>query len=130
MPFDLATNLTPKITASGFASPSGLNGERLFAMVVEIQVTPKPSGTDENEYVFVEAAIAALEDSGLNHEVRALGTTFEGDADVAWRVIRQKVEKTLASAADSTLTHIKVAYIPRDMKSLTWEFRQPDSDNK
>ncbi|MEE2875320.1 MAG: thiamine-binding protein [Chloroflexota bacterium] len=92
-------------------------------MIVEIQVIPKPSGTKDNEYAFVDAAIAVLKDSGLHHEVGALGTTFEGDPDAAWRVIRKMVEDTLSAGADSTLAHIKVAYIARDMNSLTNKFR-------
>lgn len=51
MPFDLATNLTPKITTSGFASPSWVYGQRLFGMIVEIQVAPKPSGTNELAHI-------------------------------------------------------------------------------
>ena len=81
-------------------------------MIVEIQVVPKPSGTEDNEYAFVDAAIAVLKESGLHHEIGALGTTFESDTDIAWAVIRRMVEETLASGADSTLAHIKVAYIP------------------
>ena len=92
-------------------------------MIVEIQVAPKSSGTEDNEYAFVDAAIAILKESGLHHEVGALGTTFEGDADIAWTVIRRMVEETLASGADSTLAHIKVAYIAPDMSSLTSKFR-------
>ena len=53
----------------------------------------------------------------------ALGTTFEGDPDAAWRVIRKMVEDTLSAGADSTLAHIKVAYIAREMNSLTNKFR-------
>jgi len=70
-------------------------------MIVEIQVAPKPSGTNEDEYVFVKAAITVLKDSRLSHEVGALGATFEIDAEVA-----------------------------RDMKSLTHKFSQTDSENK
>ena len=92
-------------------------------MIVEIQVAPKPSGIKDNEYAFVDAAIAVLEESGLHYEVGALGTTFEGDPDVAWDVIRKMNEETLSAGADSTLAHIKVAYIARDMNSLTNKFR-------
>ncbi len=35
MPFDLATNLTTKITVSESASLSGVNAERLFGMIRE-----------------------------------------------------------------------------------------------
>ena len=92
-------------------------------MIAEIQVAPKPSGTEDNEYAFVNAAIAILKESGLHHEIGALGTTFEGDADIAWTVIRRMVEKTLASGADSALPHMKIAYIAPDMSSLMSKFR-------
>ena len=92
-------------------------------MIVEIQVVPKRAGTKDNVYAFVDVAIAVLEESELHHEVGALGTTFDGDPDVAWGVIRKMTEETLSAGADSTLAHIKVAYIARDMNSLTNKFR-------
>ena len=69
-------------------------------MIAEIHVSPSPAGTPDDRYQHVEAAISAVRGSGLHHEVGALGTTFEGDADEVWATLRAAHEAVLASGAD------------------------------
>lgn len=77
-------------------------------MIAEIQVLPRPVGTDEHRYAHVDAAIAALKGSGLRTEVGAMGTTIEGPPDAVWAVLRAAHEATLASGAGGVVSVIKV----------------------
>ena len=92
-------------------------------MIAEIQVAPSPAGTSEDPHAHVEAAIAVIRDSGLHHEVGALGTTLEGDDDAVWATLRAAHEAMLAAGATSGLSHIKVASVDRTIESLTHKFR-------
>lgn len=78
-------------------------------MITEIQCLPRPSGTDDDRYAHVHAAIGVIESSGLRYEVGALGTTIEGPPEELWPLLRQVHEATLAAGADSVITVIKVA---------------------
>jgi uncharacterized protein YqgV (UPF0045/DUF77 family) len=78
-------------------------------MIAEIQVLPRPAGTDASRYAHVDAAIAVLRASGLAMEVGALGTTVEGPADEVWAVLRRAHDATLASGAEGVITVIKLA---------------------
>ena len=64
-----------------------------------------------------------LRASGLHHEVGALGTTLEGEADAVWDTLRAAHEAMLAAGATSGLSHIKIASVRRTMDSLTHKFR-------
>lgn len=77
-------------------------------MLVEIQCLPTPSGTSDQPYAHVDAAIAAVRAAGVRHEVGALGTTFEAEPHVAWPLLRAVHEACLAAGADSVMTVIKV----------------------
>jgi uncharacterized protein YqgV (UPF0045/DUF77 family) len=92
-------------------------------VIAEIQVAPSPPGTAEDRHAHVEAAIAVIQGSGLRHEVGALGTTLEGEADEVWATLRAAHEAMLAAGAISGLSHIKVATVGRTMDSLTHKFR-------
>jgi len=96
-------------------------------MIAELQVLPRPSGTDADPHAFVEAAIAAIGASGVHHEVSALGTTLEGSPDEVWGVLRAAHEATLASGATFTISVIKLAEGVDDcgptMDRLTQKFR-------
>ena len=92
-------------------------------VVAEIQVAPSPPGTPDDPHAHVEAAIAVIEASGLRHEVGALGTTLEGEADEVWATLRAAHEAMLAAGATGGLSHIKVASVNRTMDSLTRKFR-------
>jgi uncharacterized protein YqgV (UPF0045/DUF77 family) len=92
-------------------------------VIAEIQVAPTPAGTPADPHAHVEAAIAVIQASGLRYEVRALGTTLEGDADEVWATLRAAHEAMLAAGATSGLSHLKVASVSRSMDSLTHKFR-------
>lgn len=96
-------------------------------MIVEIECLPVPPGTAESPYVNVEAAIALIEQSGLKYEVSALGSTFEGDPDVVWPLLRQVHEATLAAGAKSVVSIVKLFETAAEdaptMSSLTSKFR-------
>ena len=96
-------------------------------MIAELQVLPRPAGTDDDPHAFVEAAIAAIGASGLHHEVSALGTTLEGSPDAVWAVLRAAHEATLAAGATFTISVVKLAEGADDggptMDRLTRKFR-------
>jgi uncharacterized protein YqgV (UPF0045/DUF77 family) len=92
-------------------------------VIAEIQVAPSPPGTPENPHGYVEAAIAVIQASGLRHEVGALGTTLEGDADAVWATLRAAHEAMVAAGATGGISHLKVATVNRTMDSLTAKFR-------
>jgi uncharacterized protein YqgV (UPF0045/DUF77 family) len=96
-------------------------------MIAELQVLPRPSGTDDDPHAFVEAAIAAIGASSLHFEVSALGTTLEGSPDEVWAVLRAAHEATLAVGATFTISFIKLAEGVDDggptMDRLTHKFR-------
>lgn len=96
-------------------------------MIAEIQVLPTPAGTDDSHYAHVDAAIRAVERSGLRSEVGPLGTSFEGSPDDVWRTLRAAHEATLAAGADSVVTVVKVAESAGDegpaIQDLVGKFR-------
>jgi uncharacterized protein YqgV (UPF0045/DUF77 family) len=92
-------------------------------VIAEIQVAPSPPGTPENPHAHVEAAIAVIQASGLHHEVGALGTTLEGDADAVWTTLRAAHDAMIAAGATGGISHLKVATVDRTMDSLTRTFR-------
>jgi uncharacterized protein YqgV (UPF0045/DUF77 family) len=92
-------------------------------VIAEIQVAPSPPGTADDRHAYVEAAIEVIRGSGLRHEVGALGTTLEGEADAVWDTLRAAHEAVLAAGATSGLSHLKIASVQRTMDSLTHKFR-------
>ncbi len=78
-------------------------------MIIEIQCLPRPTGTENDRYAHVHAAIELIEASGFTHEVGALGTTVEGEPDEVWPLLRRVHEACLSAGADSVVTVIKVA---------------------
>ena len=98
-------------------------------MIVEIECLANPPGTPDNPYKHIEAAIAVIEGSGLNYEVDALGTTFEGEPDAVWPVIRRVHEACLEAGAGSVVTIVKAAQgaaggPQATIDSLTGKFRR------
>ncbi|MHA1553397.1 MAG: thiamine-binding protein [Alphaproteobacteria bacterium] len=94
-------------------------------MIVEIQCLPSPSGTDDDRYAYVDAAIAVVQRSGLRHQVSALGTTVEGTPVQVWGVVRETHEACLKAGADKLVSVIKVAQTSDDaltMHELTAKF--------
>lgn len=78
-------------------------------MLAEIQVVPRPAGTPQDRFAYVDAAIAVIRSAGLVHEVHALGTVVEGPPDEVWTLLRRVHEATLTAGADSTATVIKLS---------------------
>jgi Asp-tRNA(Asn)/Glu-tRNA(Gln) amidotransferase A subunit family amidase len=60
----------------------------------------------------VEAAIAVIKASGLRHEVGALGTTLEGEADEVWATLRAAHEAMIAAGATGGLSHFSSMIVP------------------
>lgn len=96
-------------------------------MIAEIQVLPTPSGTDEDRYANVHAAIEVIESSGLAYEVGPLGTSVEGQPDEIWPLLRRVHEATLDAGASSCISVVKVADSRRSdaptMSTLTDRYR-------
>jgi uncharacterized protein YqgV (UPF0045/DUF77 family) len=92
-------------------------------VIAEIQVAPSPPGTPDDPHAYVEAAVAVIQDSGLRHEVGALGTTLEGEADAVWDTLRAAHEAMLTAGATGGLSHVKIASVQRTIDSLTHKFR-------
>jgi uncharacterized protein YqgV (UPF0045/DUF77 family) len=96
-------------------------------MIAELQVLPRPAGTDDDPHAHVEAAIAVIAACGLHHEVSALGTTLEGAPDAVWAALRDAHEATLAAGAEFTISVVKLAEGAGDqgptMDRLTAKFR-------
>jgi uncharacterized protein YqgV (UPF0045/DUF77 family) len=77
-------------------------------VLAEIQTSPRPSGTDENRYAYVDAAIAVIQASGLVYEVGAMGTTVQGSPDEIWPLLRAVHEAAIAAGAGGATSVIKV----------------------
>lgn len=97
-------------------------------MIAEIQCLARPAGTPEDKYKHIEAAIKVVQDSGLKYEVGALGTTFEGEPDQVWAVLRGVHEACITSGADGLVSVIKVSQTAPSLpgstiSSLTGKFR-------
>jgi uncharacterized protein YqgV (UPF0045/DUF77 family) len=78
-------------------------------MIAEIQVIPRPAGTDADRYKHVDAAIAVIQASGLRHEVHGMGTVVEGPPAKVWELLQAVHQATLASGSERTLSIIKVS---------------------
>ena len=78
-------------------------------MIAEIQVIPRPVGTAQNRYQYVDAAIAVIQSSGLRYEVHGLGTVVEGPPEKVWALLQAVHQATLEAGAERTLSVIKVS---------------------
>ena len=77
-------------------------------LIADIQVIPTPSGTLDNEFEHIEAAIAAIASSGLTHSVHPLGTSVEGNSDDVWAAVRAAFEACLDSGATTEMMYLKL----------------------
>lgn len=97
-------------------------------MIVELQCLASPAGTPDDPYKHIDAAIAAVQGSGLKYEVGALGTTVEGEPDEVWPLMRQVHEACLNAGAQGLVTVIKVEQAAQaggpTIESLTGKFRE------
>lgn len=71
-----------------------------------IQVIPKSGSHDL--YTLVDAAIEAIQNSGLKYEVCPFETVIEGDYDQVMRVVRDAQDACFAAGADEILVNIKM----------------------
>jgi uncharacterized protein (TIGR00106 family) len=78
-------------------------------MIAEIQVIPRPAGTDADRYKHVDAAIAVIQASGLRYEVHGMGTVIEGPPEQVWPLLQAVHQATLESGSERTLSIIKVS---------------------
>ncbi len=96
-------------------------------MIVEIQCLANPPGTATDRWAHIDAAIRVVQESGLHYEVSPLGTTFEGEPDAVWPIVRRVHEACLAAGARSLVSVIKVEQAAGGgaptMDSLTSKFR-------
>lgn len=96
-------------------------------MIAELQVLPRPSGTDVDPHAYVDSAIDAIASANVRHEVSALGTTLEGTPDAVWAALRAAHEATLAAGATFTISVVKLAEGADDggptMDRLTAKYR-------
>ena len=78
-------------------------------MIAEIQVIPRPAGTADDRYKYVDAAIAVIQSSGLKYEVHGMGTVVEGPPERIWPLLQAVHQATLEAGAERTLSIIKVS---------------------
>jgi len=96
-------------------------------MIAELQVLPRPSGTEDDPHAYVDRAIDAIAAASVRHEVSALGTTLEGTPDAVWGALRAAHEATLGAGATFTISVVKLAEGADDggptMDRLTAKYR-------
>ncbi len=76
-----------------------------------IQVSPNTTDTAKLLEI-VDAAIAAIDASGLSYEVGAFETTIEGDLDQLVALIPAIQAASVAAGAEMINNYIKLAYAP------------------
>lgn len=78
--------------------------------LIEIQVIPRGGTPPEGQpYYYVDRAIDAIKQSGLEYEVEPLGTTIQGDFDAAIAAAIRAHKAPLEAGADGVITVIKIA---------------------
>ncbi len=74
-------------------------------VVAEFSVTPIVEGALKP---YIDSAVEAIEQSGLNYEVGPVGTTVEGDLDHVLAAIKSAHMAVLNKGADRVVTDIRV----------------------
>lgn len=95
-------------------------------MIAEIHVAPSPIGTPLDKYKHINEVIETISSSGLQYEVSALGTTFEGSDSKVWEVLRKVHEGTIRAGATSNISNIRIFSSVDEavsIDSLTKKFR-------
>lgn len=77
-------------------------------MLIHVHVAPTPMGDEKGKYTCVEGAIRAIERSGLEYEIGALGTTVQGPGDSMWLLMRELHDACFTAGADTVMTHIRI----------------------
>ncbi|MGA0609326.1 thiamine-binding protein [Caldimonas sp. KR1-144] len=99
---------TPQPAASAAATTAATAAPSRH-MIAEIQVVPRPSGTADDRYKHVDAAIAVIQACGLRYEVHGMGTVVEGPPEKIWPLLQAVHQATLEAGAERTLSIIKVS---------------------
>jgi len=87
-------------------------------VIAEIQCLPTPAGDERSPYRHIEAAIEALQRSGLRVEVGPLGTTIEGDPEDVWPALRAAHEACLRAGATRVVSVVKLFQAAADEPSI------------
>ncbi len=77
-------------------------------MLIHVHVAPTPLGDDTGRYACVEGAIRVIENSGLEYEVGALGTTVQGPAERLWPLMQELHDACFTAGAHTVMTHIRI----------------------
>lgn len=77
-------------------------------MLIHVHVAPTPLGDENGRYTCVEGAIRVIEQSGLEYEVGALGTTVQGPSEKLWPLMRELHDACFTAGADTVMTHIRI----------------------
>lgn len=77
-------------------------------MLIHVHVAPTPMGDENGRYTCVEGAIRVIEESGLEYEVGALGTTVQGPAERLWPLMQELHDSCFTAGADTVMTHIRI----------------------
>lgn len=75
--------------------------------VVEVSITPLGTGTPSVSS-YVAACLGIVRESGLEHQLTAMGTIIEGDLDRIFPVLRRMLEVPFASGAVRVSSLIKI----------------------
>lgn len=102
-----AQTLPAPAGAAAQATPSSPAPSR--HMIAEIQVLPRPAGTPDDRYKYVDAAIGVIQASGLKYEVHAMGTIVEGPPEQIWPLLQAVHQATLEAGAERAMSLIKVS---------------------
>lgn len=77
-------------------------------MLIHVHVSPTPMGDEDGKYTCVEGAIRVIEESGLEYQVGALGTTVQGPAEKMWPLMQELHNACFTAGAETVMTHIRL----------------------
>jgi uncharacterized protein YqgV (UPF0045/DUF77 family) len=77
-------------------------------MLIHVHVSPTPMGDENGRYTCVEGAIRVIEQSGLEYEVGALGTTVQGPTERMWPLMRELHDACFAAGAETVMTSVRI----------------------
>lgn len=75
--------------------------------IVEVSIAPLGTA-DPGVSEYVAGCLRILRNSGLKHQLNAMGTVIEGDLDEIFKVVRQMMEAPFAEGAVRVSSLIKI----------------------
>lgn len=92
--------------------------------LISVQIIPKTE-TYEDVILFVDAAIAVIDASGVKYEVHPLETTMEGELTTLLQIIEKMNAKMIELGAINVITQVKILYQPSGitMDTLTEKYK-------